>query len=287
MAEAPGHRLGQIIGEALELALEPVLREFADEHNLYLDTKGPRSARAGRKVTWIDLLGNKHDLDFVLERAGTDDHVGTPALFVESAWRRYTKHSKNKAGEIQGALLPLIERFAHVKPLGAAIVGGMWSKGALNQMRSLGFAVVYIPYADVVHAFATVGLDVKTEEDTSDNYLQAQVDAYSALTRADLTSLGDALRACAPAEIRSFREEIEDAVLRKVERVVVLPVSGSAIDCESLQEAIDVISTLGTSTKPGPFVRWEVSIRFTNLDKIEAQFAEGATAIEFLRTFAD
>jgi hypothetical protein len=82
VAESPAHRLGQIIGDALELAIEPVLRDFADEHDLYLDRKGPRPARPGKKVTWIDANGNSHDLDFVLERAGTDEAIGVPAAFI-------------------------------------------------------------------------------------------------------------------------------------------------------------------------------------------------------------
>jgi len=40
VAEAPGHRLGQIIGTTLEAALEPVLHEVADLYGLYLDKKG-------------------------------------------------------------------------------------------------------------------------------------------------------------------------------------------------------------------------------------------------------
>lgn len=40
MAELPGHRLGQIIGDALEGSLRPMLQEFADQYHLYLDTHG-------------------------------------------------------------------------------------------------------------------------------------------------------------------------------------------------------------------------------------------------------
>lgn len=286
MALAPGHRLGQIIGDALELALEPVLREFADQHDLYLDTKGPRPARPGNKVTWADDLGNKHDLDFVLERGGTANVLGVPAAFVESAWRRYTKHSKNKAQEIQGAVQPLIARFAHAKPLGAAIVGGQWTAGALNQLRSLGFAVLYIPYKDVVHAMAQVGIDTVTEETTPDDYLQQQVDRYEALTEAERKQLGEELRACAPAAFITFRAELDQAIVRKVERVLLLPLSGRAIDCSTAEEAIAAIREFRGADTPGPFVRWEVSIRFTNGDKIEAQFAEAKPAIDFLTTFS-
>jgi len=82
MAAAPGHRLGQIIGETLERALEPVLSDFAREHLLYLDKHGSRPARPGAKLTWTDALDNKHDLDFVLERGGTDHKIGLPVAFT-------------------------------------------------------------------------------------------------------------------------------------------------------------------------------------------------------------
>jgi hypothetical protein len=107
MAISPGHKFGQLIGEVLEMAIEPILSEFAKQQGLFLDKKGPRPVRDGQKVCWTDLNGNKHDLDFVLERGGTPDRFGVPVAFIEAAWRRYTKHSRNKAQEIQGAILPL------------------------------------------------------------------------------------------------------------------------------------------------------------------------------------
>jgi len=120
MAEAPGHRLGQIIGETLEASIEPVLKGLAKEHGLYLDSAGHRPARQGKKVTWVDDRGNRHDLDFVLERGGTDEKLGTPAAFIEIAWRRYTKHSKAKAQEIQGAIEPLFARFSKLSVCSSA-----------------------------------------------------------------------------------------------------------------------------------------------------------------------
>lgn len=101
MAESPSHRFGQIIGNLLEAVIEPFLTDFATRKCLYLDyQKNPRKARKGKKVTWEDPYGNVHDLDYVLERYGTDESTGTPVAFIEVAWRRYTKHSRNKAQEI-------------------------------------------------------------------------------------------------------------------------------------------------------------------------------------------
>jgi len=109
MARSPAHRFGQIVGDVLEEAIRPLLERFAKKHDLYLDMKGNRPCRHGRKCSWTDLNKNSHDLDFVLERGGTLDKIGMPVAFIETAWRRYTKHSRNKAQEIQGALEPLAE----------------------------------------------------------------------------------------------------------------------------------------------------------------------------------
>ena len=110
MAESPAHTFGQIIGNVLEDAVDPIIREVAEKCGLFLDKQGPRPARKGRKkVTWKDSYENKHDLDYVLEEGGTPGKVGRPRAFIEIAWRRYTKHSKNKAQEIQGAVRPLVD----------------------------------------------------------------------------------------------------------------------------------------------------------------------------------
>ena len=101
MAISPSHKLGQIIGYAMEEAFFEMLLPLAGEFSLYVDRQGPRNpARKGKFVTWVDDNKNKHNLDFVLERGGSVEVVGAPVAFIESAWRRYTKHSVNKAGEI-------------------------------------------------------------------------------------------------------------------------------------------------------------------------------------------
>ena len=160
MAKSPSHRFGQIIGETLEAAVEPVLAAFAQEHHLYLDKKGPRACRSGKKCKWKDLNGNSHDLDFVLERGGSSQKLGIPAAFIESAWRRYTKHSRNKAQEIQGAIVPLAETYRRAGPFKGAVLAGVFTEDALKQLRSLGFTVLYFPFDTVVKVFKKFGIEL-------------------------------------------------------------------------------------------------------------------------------
>src|SRR5262245_30590782 len=112
MAESPSHRFGQIIGNLLEEILLPVLLAFCQERDLYLDRHGSRTGvRGGKRVEWEDKYGNTHVLDFVIEKGGTANERGRPVAFIEAAWRRYTKHSRNKAQEIQGAILPIADKY--------------------------------------------------------------------------------------------------------------------------------------------------------------------------------
>jgi len=290
MAEAPGHKLGQLIGDSLEIAVEPLLRSFADRHRLFLDTAGPRPARNGTKVAWIDDLSNTHDLDFVLERGGTEDVIGTPAAFIESAWRRYTKHSRNKAQEMQGAVLPLLSKWSSVKPFAGAVIGGEWTEGAIQQLRSSGFQVLHISYIEMIGAFALVGIEVATDENTPDDFLQEQVDRFEALTPGQLQELGEAIRNCAPKEFEEFFAALETAVTRTVSSVVVLPLYGEEAEYPDIAAAVEGMSAFderASVAEPIGFQRLEVLVRFTNGDRIEAEFGSVDRAVAFLRTFED
>jgi len=170
MAQSPSHQFGQIIGDTLERAVRPILEAIAKQFGLYLDGKGERKARGTkRKVAWVDDQGNTHDLDYVFEFGGSDEHIGTPGAFIEIAWRRYTKHSRNKAQEIQGAILPLAERYSACRPLLAVVLGGVFTDASLNQLRSHGFTVLYFPYESIIAAFGSVGIDAAFDEDTPDS----------------------------------------------------------------------------------------------------------------------
>ena len=181
MAVSPSHKLGQMIGEMLEASIHKRLRAIGKEFGLYLDRKGRRVARGNKaKVAWKDKYGNTHDLDYVLESGGTTQCRGIPKAFIESAWRRYTKHSRNKAQEIQSALTPLADTHAYSKPFLGAVLAGDFTKPSLDQLRSHGFSVVYCTYATVVDAYNSVGVDVSTEENTSAEALKAKVRPWNA-----------------------------------------------------------------------------------------------------------
>ena len=111
-----------------------------------------------RKVTWTDSAGNPHDLDYVLERKGASNLQGDPVAFIELAWRRYTKHSRNKAGEIEGALFHLKGSYPGV--FAGAILGGEFTQGGLEQLHSHGTHVLHISFDQIADAFMSKGIDL-------------------------------------------------------------------------------------------------------------------------------
>lgn len=288
MAQAPAHTLGQIVGNALERAVEPLLRAFADEHDLYLDMKGRREARGKKtKVSWEDSLGNVHDLDFVLERGGTTEEVGIPVAFVETAWRRYTKHSRNKAQEIQAAILPLRERHKDVAPTSAVVLGGVFTSESLQQLQSSCFAVLFVPATEVFGAFEAFGIDVAVLEETPDEYVQEQVEAYRGLDEDAEDGLIQSLQSAVRAHWPDFEGQLRDVAERKIASIALLPLRGEERLFDRVQEAVDFIAgyDLDSPEERQEFRRFEVLIRYSNGDRITGEFEKAEEAMSFLDKF--
>ena len=229
MALSPSHKLGQMIGDQIEATIQPRLEKIAKEFGLYLDHRGRRPARGGKtKVSWTDLYGNTHDLDYVLESGGTSQAFGRPKAFVETAWRRYTKHSRNKAQEIQGAIAPLAARFADRKPFLGVVLAGAFTDPSLDQMRSHGFAVAYCGYSSIVQAFNQVGVDVSSEENSSDQELSRKVKALESLNKAQLAKVQREILRSNTRQFNPFFSSLRESLMRRIEQILIWPLSGAS-----------------------------------------------------------
>lgn len=285
MAVSPSHKFGQIIGDLLEKAIEPFLFDFADRHGLYLDKHGQRSARRGKKVTWHDKYGNSHDLDYVIERDGTDGSIGTPVAFIESAWRRYTKHSRNKAQEIQAAILPLSETYERYAPFLGVVLGGVFTDGARKQLASRGFEVLFFDYDVVIEAFEIVGINAYFDELTPDSVFAAQVQKWSDLTEEEKDSVATALVDKNLFEVNRFMSNLETIVGRKIRSIVIVPFWGSERSFDHIPDAVDFICNYAEETQELELKKFEVQIRYTNGDSIDAKFVDRNQCVTFLREF--
>ena len=287
MAMSPSHRWGQIIGqEFLEVAMYAMLSETAKQHNLYLDQKGQRTARPGKKIVWMDVYGNSHDLDFVLEKNGSETQIGTPVAFIESAWRRYTKHSRNKAQEIQGAILPLVQTHGIHAPFIGVILAGDFTDGAKTQLRSHRFRVLHFSYDSLIAAFKTARIDASFDEDTPDAECAMKVMAWNRLSKKDRRKLAIRLLEDNKAQVKEFIGALEAAILRLIKLVRVLPLHGSALEIESLDKAIAFVEAYHeTDAAPKPVARYEILIRYDNDDEIKGTFLKKEDALQFLRSY--
>ena len=286
MALSPAHRLGQIIGDELENAIRKPLLAIAEEFGLYLDYKHARPARGRKKkVTWTDSHGNTHDLDYVLEKGGSETTMGQPRAFIETAWRRYTKHSRNKAQEIQGAIEPLAETYQNFHPFLGAVLAGVFTEASLTQLRSHNFNLVYCPYETVIQAFESEGINVSYGEDTSEPELTLKVDALERLTPTQRARIEEEIRTLHVDQFRPFLNTLRLCLNRHVEHIFVLTLSGTRHRFDSIDDAIRFVSDHDQSAPASDFVRYELNIRYSNQDEVRGTFQEKDRAIEFLRSF--
>ncbi len=284
MAESPSHRFGQLIGEILESIVRPQLEEFCLNSNLYLDHQQKnRPARSGKKVSWSDPYGNIHDLDFVIERGGSDQQIGVPVAFIECAWRRYTKHSRNKAQEIQGAILPLWERFKNNNPFLGVVLAGVFTDGALEQLRSQGFHVLYFPYQTMVEAFKSESINILFDESTPDSEFspivrQVEQASLDIIERIRLHLINSNRK-----EIDIFFEGLKRRMGRWVIHVSIIPLYGRINNFVTIEDALSFLDSHSIYEGSGDFRKYEIHIEFSNGDKVDASIEAKDRVKEFLR----
>ncbi|HEY7310685.1 MAG TPA: hypothetical protein VH643_15080 [Gemmataceae bacterium] len=260
---------------------------MADRNRLYLDYQRDRPARKGSKVTWQDRYGNSHDLDYVFERGGTDATIGQPAAFIEVAWRRYTKHSKNKAQEIQGAVLALAETYSQLRPFLGIVLAGEFTGNALAQLRSHAFGVFHISYADIMKAFTSVGIDASYDESTPEKRFREKIKQYGALTPKQMANLKQALLASpqpGQSPLKAFLETLNASLTRRIESITVVVLHGQPQRITTIAEAIDYLQSYpDMNPSSAPATRFEIAVRYNNGDVIHGIFQTKDDAIHFLR----
>ena len=285
MAISYAHRLGQIIGESLENALEPFLRDFAETHGLYFDKKEFRAARSGTKLTWIDVNNNKHDLDFVFEKDGTPEHTGKPAAFIECAWRRYTKHSRNKAQEIQGAIMPLFEKYKKDNPFIGVILAGVFTDNSLKQLQSLGFTILYFPYEMIVNAFRVMGIDVYFEENTTEEYFAKQIDLLEKLNGTQKEKIYKKITEQNLFAINKFMTSLQLKLDRKIAKVHICMMYGKQYIFDSIEKAKEFIVNVKINDISPEFNKYEAEIQYSNGDIIRIEYHNQSDMLGFLSSF--
>lgn len=281
------HTLGQLIGNFFQNFFLDSLQNLAEQHGMYCDHQEPRPGVRGsrKKVSWKDLRGTSHDLDYVIEREGNRDKQGHPKAFIELAWRRYTKHSRNKAGKIEGALFHLGETFKGAF-LGA-ILAGEWSPGSLEQMKARGIRVLHIPFEIVATTFDAVGINLRYSEKAPESEVWTLVHKWRQLDDEQLTAAREIFYAAISESYQSFLNELGSRLDAKVVSIRILSLFGEEFHFDSIDTAIQELSAYDQVRKPDNvgFVRYEVNIVLTNGADITGKFLTAEDASDFLKMY--
>lgn len=287
MVASPAHKLGQMIGYFLERAYNPKLLEIADEMGFYLDKQGPRPARHPfKKVTWVDKRGNSHDLDYVYEKNGSDNKLGKPYGFIELLWRRYTKHSKNKAGEIAAALLPLKATYDSCQFTGA-IIAGEFTQGALDQLESEGINIFFVPFNKIADAFQTKDINInypeKMPSSEKNPLLETSIEKIENLSEEDENAIIQNLEETTRDEFNEFADNLKRCLSSKIDRIIVIPLFGRELHFNSSDEAITSIKDYEKILPDdAEFKEFEIFIFLSSGSRIHGCFATKHDAITFI-----
>ena len=282
MATSPAHKFGQLIGDLLEEIMQPLLQDFCDSRELYLDKKGRRSARKGNKLTWSDKYGNSHDLDFVIERNGTDLVMGRPVAFIEAAWRRYTKHSKNKAQEIQGAILPIAEKYDWDKPFMGVILAGFFTETALKQMESSGFIIALFSYDTIVASFKAIGIDVRFDEGTPDDKFLEVITKIESLPQKTREKIIQTLVNMNRQPIADFFARLKIYLDRQIEELILIPLYGCTYKFNKIGDMVKFINGYNYDKNRQELISFRISVLYSNKSTINAEFCSKDEVLNFL-----
>ena len=222
-----------------------------------------------------------------MESGGTPEHLGDPVAFIEIAWRRYTKHSRNKAQEIQGAIEPLAETYYKSLPFKGAVLAGEFTDGALEQLRSLGFNVVHFPYNSILAAFRRVGIDAFTDETTPDNIVLSRIEQWEGLSSRRKRTVTKTLLESNDTEITEFLAALTDNVSRKIDEVIILPLHGQRFLASSIEDAMKLLDDYDEALAQSRFEKYEIHIRFKNRNEITGRFNDKPSATAFLETYRE
>lgn len=182
--------------------------------------------------------------------------------------------------------MPLFETHRRYHPFTGVILAGVFTAGALTQLKSLGFTVAYFPYETILQAFSIVGIDVSSDEKTPDQEFAEKFRRWDALRPTDRAKVGRKLARLNAREIETFIEALRVVTMRTIKTVRILPLHGHMIECPNVEDAITFIQTYKEEGASLPIIRYEVQVIYMNGDKISGEFGAKDTAIEFLKSYA-
>lgn len=174
-----GHKLGQLIGDWFEeYFVFPLLIKVGKELDLFVDTRFVDRSSRNSKIIWTDIDDNDVDYDAVLEIGGSSTKQGIPVAFLECFWRRGSRHSKDKARDDSGKLMPMRDTYPTARFLGI-IAAGDFTKPAKDLIRSREIDLFYITKLQIIEAFGNCGLVIDYNDKIAETEKSRIVDTFA------------------------------------------------------------------------------------------------------------
>jgi hypothetical protein len=164
------------------------------------------------------------------------------------------------------------------------ILAGVFTDGSLNQMRTSGFEVALFPYRSIVAAFASVGINAEFDEETPDAMFQQTIEQIDSLLPRQRIDLKQHLVNSNQALLDQFFAELQATLDRQIEQIILIPLHGQQNEFESVDDAIVFVTNYKENElREGDFRKYEIIVRYSNGDKIEAFFHDKQKSVSFLR----
>ena len=190
--------------------------------------------------------------------------------------------------------MPVALTFSRHQPFLGAVLAGEFTRNALQQLESKGFAVLHVPYESILAAFRELGIDASSEDGvggTTEDQFREKITKWESLPQPQATGrLLTKLHALHQREVAEFNQRLEASIMRRVNSVRLTVLRGHSVECPDVESAIAYLIEEERNYRMREDGEqreaFEVQVRFNTGAKIEATFPKRAEAIAFLRSFA-
>lgn len=137
----------------------------------------------------------------------------------------------------------------------------------------------------IAAAFKRVGIDAHFNEQMPDAGFSEKVRAWEKLPPERNKKVAKALLKANAQQVQQFVQALESTVTRQIQLVRILPLHGTAIEWKTVGEAIEFIRAYDVTNCSKPVVRYEIEIRYNNGNRLNVQFNDKESAVQFLRSY--
>jgi len=165
-------------------------------------------------------------------------------------------------------------------------LAGDFTNGALIQLKSLGFTILYFPYDLIIKTFNLVDIDAFYDENTPDAEFVKKVTKWNLLSNEQRQNVSNELTKLHLKEILRFMQTLELAITRMVLSIRIFPLHGNVSEFNSIEKAVDFIENYNENTNnPIRFIKYAIEIIYSNGEKLKGEFLSKETAMQFIRSY--